>query len=363
MSVGDSEVESSAIAGITVKANATLLVYIDANGLSKGEKAGMKTMVIKKAMTLNTSYYDTSGRKVWHMKRYNKGHKFFFHDGGWHDGPCDNDVVGLPGGPKKAPKGHIQITGKVQIVPKVSWSATAKAKAWSYDKATAEVSCDLSAQGGSKATASASASGYAEAYARATAKGKTKAQAEANAKIAANQAALNVDFQLGIKGTAKANAEANAQTEAQAKATVSCSVPPTTPPTPPNCQTNPNMPECVPTPKPILLDVTQVNDLEINWETQICAEYNVAQGRSALLKFAPFYGTIVGGPSSFTVTGHDTKCVTLKASSEVPTGDTQAGIPAGKDRVTYTLTDTASGDSATPMSSDYRTYEPAVHPG
>lgn len=113
-------------------------------------------------------------------------------------------------------------------------------------------------------------------------------------------------------------------------------------------------------PEPTITNFRVKNDLETDAQGQACASWQLAPGRTATLSFSVFFGTVVG-ERSFQVTGTGEKCVTIKAPSEVTPGDTTAGIPAGKDKVSYKLVDNASGkkDEASAL---YTVHPKAEHP-
>ena len=166
---------------------------------------------------------------------------------------------------------------------------------------------------------------------------------------AVDAASVSLKEQSWAKATSAAYSAAYLQIDVKAK----CGDVVTPPPPPPPVE-----------PEPVITDFRVKNDLEVNAEGQACATFVLAQGRTATLKFSTFFG-VVKGTSQFTVTSTDNnkeKCVTIKAPSEVPTGDTGAGIPAGKDRVFYTLVDDASGKTAA-KSADYTVHPTAPHPG
>lgn len=129
------------------------------------------------------------------------------------------------------------------------------------------------------------------------------------------------------------------------------------------CKYTPQPPPPAETPEPVITDFRVKNDLEVDAQGQACATFVLAQGRTATLKFSTFFGAVVG-TSQYTVTSADSNkeyCVNIKAPSEVPQGDQAAGIPAGKDRVFYTIVDNASGKKDS-KSADYTVHPRAPHP-
>lgn len=204
-----------------------------------------------------------------------------------------------------------------ETVVEASASATATAKGY--------LECPSGKLWG-EASASASASSFASAFAKV----RFKAQAVG-------------DLKLSLIAKLKESVMAIARAKAAARIKLVCKDQP-----PPE------------NPKPNLLEVTQVNDLEVNATMVICAAYLVADGRTATLTFAPVFGTIVG-QATFQVTGQDSKCVTLKAPGEVPQGHAGEGLPAGKDKVKYKLVDNSSGEKDV-AETVYTVHPTAPHP-
>lgn len=102
-----------------------------------------------------------------------------------------------------------------------------------------------------------------------------------------------------------------------------------------------------PAEKPVIVDITQINDVGVNETTRMCATFNVPGSDSAKLTFASsFAGFQEGRTPSFDVSGQDEKCVTYVAPTEVPTG--------GTDTITVTLRDNTTGQSATPATTVFR---------
>ncbi|HEY0965313.1 MAG TPA: hypothetical protein VGE13_02430 [Candidatus Saccharimonadales bacterium] len=208
----------TAVNGVSINSTVTVLSYIKVNGISKADKAHAKRYVLKKRMRLWTSYYNTAGRKVWHWKWYNKGHVFYWHHRGWHDGPCDNDVVGLPKGPKAPPKGAVKIRGTVKIVKRFVFEAAAEAKADEKVATVAKAWCTTAAgyaygEGRGSATAIATARVTMSGYVRVSLLASVKAKATGDL-----WAKLGATSRVDVRANLRADAFAQATSEASALA-------------------------------------------------------------------------------------------------------------------------------------------------
>jgi hypothetical protein len=98
-----------------------------------------------------------------------------------------------------------------------------------------------------------------------------------------------------------------------------------------------------PSSPPVIIDVTQVNDVDVTNTTEVCATVSLPGSDAGTLTFAARYGAFTT-TKVFTVSGQVTKCATYQAPTEVPSG--------GTDTITYTVRDSVTGLSA----SDYTTF-------
>jgi hypothetical protein len=104
---------------------------------------------------------------------------------------------------------------------------------------------------------------------------------------------------------------------------------------------------------PVIIDVTQVNDVDVTNTTEVCATVSLSGSNSGTLTFAARYGSFTT-PKTFAVNGQVTKCATYMAPTEppVPTG--------GKDTITYTVRDDTTGVTA--VDSTTFTINPSPQP-
>lgn len=324
-SQSDSEAHASTSASVTsvngvdIHSSVQVVSYIQEKGATKAQMHGKKFR-LKHSERKWTSYFDTNGHEVWHWKWYPKGYLFVKgRDGYWHDPHCWNKVVGIPNGKK-----HIgrKVYGKIKIVQKfvfsassvssVSDSVTAKAMAWANtDTCHAEASATGSAN--FAASASASFSGYVKVDVLAT----VRAQSQHNLSVKLKGASL-----VDIHGTTVTSARGNATADASAHA--ACSGPNVGPPS--------------------IQTVETVNDVLLNNTRTIRVTGIVPAGRFATLNANACNGGSIVADNNQVVSGTFDVTVTYQAPSEVPGANTSSdcAVPAGKERVNFTLTDTAN---------------------
>lgn len=306
--------KNTSVNGISVSSKTTVLEYIQAKGATSSQKKA-KTYTLKKSMKLYTSYYNTAGKEVWHYKTYPKGKKFYYSskDKWYHDSVCWNKVKT----PTEKKKVGTVIKGSVKIVKTHSFKVWAKTTAKGSASVTVRAYCKTEyTSAEAYATASASYSAFAEAYAY----GSTKTSATLSATSNAKKLALKL--QLETKMKAKAAASASGKAAASASAKVNCSDKPIPPPV---------------QEKPVIIDLTEVNDVDVTNTTQVCATVNITGTNLGALTFSARFGSFTT-TSTFDVSGQVKKCLTYKAPTEVPSG--------GTDTITVTVRDNKSGLSA-----------------
>lgn len=339
-SASSSSVSSNmtSVDGIKIGSSTTVVSYIQAKGATKAQMTG-KVYKLKKSMSLWTSYYDVHHREVWHWKKYGKGHKFYYSskDKWYHDGACWNKVK-VPS--EKKAIGH-KVSGKIKIVKefhftgaataKVDDYVTTQAKAWvNTFTSTGETYCYAYGEG--KARAAYAASAFANID------GKVYVSLEAAVSGVVKGANSSLSAKLKGRTTVQIRADLLVQAYGSATATASakakCSEAP--PPPPPVIE------------KPVIVDVTQINDVDVNGTTRMCATISLPGSDSGMLIFTARYGS--ASPRTFDVSGQDEKCTTYTAPTEVPDG--------GTDTITVSVRDYKTGLSAT----DSTTFKVNVTP-
>lgn len=312
------EARVTSAGSIDATANAKTLAYIKASGMAKSDHkySKPKSITLGKSASYYTSYKNYAGKEVWHWKKYSKGKKFYLGRDGWyHDPNCYNKIA-IKG--KKKPKSAIVVSGSVKIVKSFTYVAKASATVTATAKATAKAWCRNE---WTSAEATAEAYSSASAEASASASGYTKVSAEASAKGSAKSLALSASFQSSIKLRVLADAQAKATADASAK--VTCASGPTTPPA---------------TPKPVLFEISTINDVLINNTRTNSVSGTVAPGYTGnLFCTARNGGTITAGKQQ-QVSGNFSAQHTYMAPSEVPAANSEFNIAAGRDRVDCTLT-------------------------
>lgn len=316
--------EVVAVNGVDIHSTTKVVARIQANGATKAQMKGHKIR-LHKSMRLWTSYLNTSDQEVWHWKTYPKGKVFVKGSDGWyHDPKCWNKVKIKT----KKPVGH-KIYGKIKVVQYFVFEAKSVAEVSDYVNAKA-MAWDNSDTCHAEASGSASASFYAtaSAYLKGTVKSVLLAQVKA-------QSSQNLSAKLAGKTLVDIHGQtsASASGEAIAKAAAFAVCKDTTPPASP----------------PVVIDVTQVNDVDVTNTTEVCATVSLPGSDSGTLTFVARYGSFTT-TATFVVNGQVQKCATYQAPTEVPLGDSQ--VPAGKDKITYTVRDNVTGLS----DSDYTIF-------
>jgi hypothetical protein len=301
--------EVVAVNGVDIHSAIQVVSRIQANGATKAQRHGHKIRIHKR-MKLWTSYYNTSGQEVWHWKTYPRGKVFIKgSDGYYHDGVCWNKVKIKT----RKPVGR-KIYGKIKIVQyfvfqaksvaEVSDYVTAKAMAWDNSD-----TCHAEASGSGSASFYASAYAYLSGTVRSTLLAQVKQQSSAN--LSAKLAGKSL---VDIHGQTSASASGQAVAEAAAYAVCKSNTPPSSP--------------------PVMIDVTQVNDVDVTNTTEVCATVSLPGSDSGTLTFSARFGAFTT-TNTFVVNGQVQKCATYQAPTEVPSG--------GTDTITYTIRDNVTG--------------------
>lgn len=241
---------------------------------------------------------------------------FCFVGGKWVKKSCGNEAKGLFGTPR-APA-RLRIHGKVKTVDYLTWKAQQFLDVSKSGSAFVSVHTETCAAGSTVDNTVVFRQKFVVKF-----RSRTLIDAEVKG---GREIEIKAHNDQTVEGWLRTHIVINLH----GSATAWCSTPPPPPPPPGN-------------PKPLLLDYTVPNDLEVNWSMQVCATFSLADGRTGTLTITAVFGTITGG-SPFTVSGQGTVCATLTAPSEVPTGSTSENLPPGKDKVKYYLVDNASGD-------------------
>lgn len=331
--------------GIKYKAKTLtrVLRYVRANGMPRtqiisAQQAG-NVYTAPHGMTLWTSYINIHGQEVWHQKYYPAGYKFYKGPDGWfHDPKCNNKVKIPP--TKKTIPGKKKLYGEFKIVKRfkfwgTAWAqahgtAKAKVKSWSNGYLVDEDGNYVRDENGHvqrTCHALAEAEGVAEFFARAKAKVRGKVYASVEAALSAvaegAQAELNGKLEGEVKGDVEGYVRASARGNAYVNLVVKTICEDTVQ------ESNP---------KPILVEISTINDVLVNNTRTNTVNGSVAPGHAgSLFCTARNGGTITQGKQQ-TVSGNFSVQHTYLAPSEVPGANSQYGIAAGRDRVDCTLT-------------------------
>jgi len=274
--------------------------------------------------------------------------------GGMTGADCGNIVRPMGSPPKK----NVVASSKVRFVANFTWNAAIKIKSVSMAKVSVSVNvhnADYSC------TASASASGSATATATATA--TASASSKVKAVTTAKGQAVKITQSLNQSGSAEAEGTATTQATATASAKATCSnsttttttLQTTTTTTAPTTTTT-TVPKSVP---PVVTNVTQPQEADINGTQLICADVYAPSGDSVTITFNAVFGNFSGSTESNPNGAANSYCNTYTAPSEVPTTAPSSSAPVGDDMVTVFVYDKTTGLSAT----SNPVYFPIVNPG
>lgn len=448
---------NTSVNGVSVRSKTKVVSYVQANGATKAQMKPKKIRLSKR-MALWTSYRNTAGHEVWHLKTYPRGKLLVWGKDGWyHDPLCYNKVKYKT---KKSVPSSRKLYGAIKVVKSFTFTVTSTSKANGHASAKAHAWCktdyseaEATGSGSSSYATSTSATGTGSSWMQATNRARSssanklwqkitsltelkmtlKTQAEGKATAAAsakvtcttpppppsydapsvsanasacvkpgestgvvtvntvnnNDTAVNATFKLAGKPdqtkSVAANSSASVQFTGLAPGSYSgsvsfgapvnksaafnvtvnvCDVPP-----PYECPPNTKWTdidkdgkkeegECFEA--PVFVEFREFNDLYRSLPgTPTTMNHFVTVDTPAGHSFSVTWSTVWGSFATPTKTGQDGVEVgnTYTAPSEVPPAHTDAGLAAGYDKITVTVTDNVTGQKITRSSAPFRIKE------
>lgn len=323
--------DTSAVSKTAVKTRSGQKIYLNVR-VNPMPKRTIKPGSCRRAPVgkwfFNETIDPVTGKHVFKRMRVERGDNVFCKDrqGVWRKKSCGNRAKGIFGVPKP-PRSLIRYKGVIQDY--LSYSGAIGGEAQLDGSGHAYVVQYY--EGKKVCEASATISGKVAAWYRASVKVRSRSLSRL-AVVAGNTARSSLSNNTTVTGDLRG--QLNLHLEGKAEAMCNFTPPP------------------APEEKPVIAQITEFNDLEVNWTSPHCVTADFPKGHSGTVFWTAKFGSF----ATSTKSAQDMVevCSTYKAPSEVPAG--------GTDTITVTVTDSTTGLSVTKSTDPFVIHGTAPHP-